>query len=56
MELIEFIGQVHSPLKEIGDCPLLRNEGAPQVLVSINKKYQQAILQAFGNCRHFTQR
>ena len=43
MESIKFIGQVHSSLKEIGDCPLLENEGAPQALVSINKKYQQAI-------------
>ena len=44
MESIKFIGQVHSPLKEIADCPLLENEGAPEVLVSIHKEYQQAIL------------
>jgi tRNA-Thr(GGU) m(6)t(6)A37 methyltransferase TsaA len=44
MESIKFIGKVHSPLKEIGDCPLLENEGAPAALVSIYQKYQQAIL------------
>ncbi len=43
MESIKFIGKIHSPLKEIGDCPLLENEGAPQVLVSIDEKYRAAL-------------
>lgn len=43
MESIKFIGKIHSPLKEIGDCPLLENEGAPQVLVTIDEKYRAAL-------------
>lgn len=43
MELVQFIGRVHSSLKEIGDCPLLENEGAPQAVVSIGEKFRQAI-------------
>ncbi len=43
MESIKFIGKIHSPLKEIGDCPNLENEGAPQVLVSIDEKYRAAL-------------
>ncbi|HEV8284895.1 MAG TPA: tRNA (N6-threonylcarbamoyladenosine(37)-N6)-methyltransferase TrmO [Chitinophagaceae bacterium] len=44
MKAIEFIGKIQSPLKRIEDCPLQENEGAPQVLVRINKKYQPAML------------
>ncbi len=43
MESIKFIGKIHSPLKEISDCPLLENEGAPQVLVNIDEKYREAM-------------
>jgi L-fuculose-phosphate aldolase len=43
MEMIQFIGEVHSSLKEIGDCPLLESEGAPQAVVSIDEKFRQAI-------------
>lgn len=43
MEFIQFISQVHSPLKEIGDCPLQENEGAPQAIVSIDEKFRPAI-------------
>ena len=51
MESVKFIGEVHSPLKEVGDCPLLENEGAPQVVVSIDKKYQGAILGLKAGCK-----
>jgi tRNA-Thr(GGU) m(6)t(6)A37 methyltransferase TsaA len=44
MERLEFIGVVNSSLKEVGQCPLQEHEGAPQVLVSIDKKYQEALL------------
>ncbi len=43
MEVIQFVGEVHSPLNDIGDCPLLENEGAPQAVVSIGEKFRQAI-------------
>lgn len=43
MEVIQFVGEVHSPLKDIGDCPLLENEGAPQAVVSIDEKFRPAI-------------
>lgn len=44
MEAIKFIGTINSPLKEIGDCPLLENEGAPEVLISVYEKYRKAML------------
>jgi tRNA-Thr(GGU) m(6)t(6)A37 methyltransferase TsaA len=44
MESIKFIGKIHSELKRIEECPLQENEDAPQVLVSIHKKYLRAIL------------
>lgn len=43
METITFIGTVHSSLKEISDCPLQENEGAPQVSITIAKEYQEAL-------------
>lgn len=43
MDSIKFIGLVQSPLKEVGDCPLQEHEGAPQVLITINKEYKEAI-------------
>ncbi len=43
MESIIFIGQIQSSLKELEDCPLQENEGAPTVLLVINKEYWQAI-------------
>ncbi len=43
MESIKFIGKIHSHLKEICDCPLQENEGAPQVLISIDENYIAAM-------------
>ena len=43
MDTIQFIGQVHSSLKNLGDCPLQESENAPQAIVEINKEYLPAI-------------
>jgi len=43
MENLKIIGTIHSPLKNIGDCPLQEREGAPQAKISIEKNYLPAI-------------
>lgn len=43
METIKFIGHIQSPLKEIKDCPLQEDEGAPEVTIHIEKEYLPAI-------------
>jgi tRNA-Thr(GGU) m(6)t(6)A37 methyltransferase TsaA len=43
MESLQFIGTVHTPLKQIGDCPLQESEGAPAGIIRIHEKYLQAI-------------
>lgn len=42
METIKFIGYIQSPLKEIKDCPLQEDEGAPQVTIHIEKEFLPA--------------
>jgi tRNA-Thr(GGU) m(6)t(6)A37 methyltransferase TsaA len=44
MDTIKFIGKIHSPLKNIADCPLQEDEGAPQVSVLIYKEFRKALL------------
>jgi tRNA-Thr(GGU) m(6)t(6)A37 methyltransferase TsaA len=44
MDTINFIGTIHSSLKEISDCPLQENEGAPPVGISIDLKYREGLL------------
>src|SRR4030095_9276474 len=44
MDTIKFIGKIHSPLKDIADCPLQEDEGAPQVSVQIYKQFRKALL------------
>ena len=43
METIKFIGQIHSSLKDIKDCPLQESEGAPEAVITINKEYREAM-------------
>src|SRR5947209_4854492 len=43
METIKVIGKIQSPLKEIGDCPILEKECAHQVLVSIDENYRASM-------------
>lgn len=43
MESIKFIGEVQSTLKEIEECPLQENEGAPSVTIRIYDVYQTAL-------------
>ena len=43
MESIQFIGRIFSPPKNLRDCPLQENEGAPAASLKINKKYQKAL-------------
>jgi len=43
MEGIKIIGTIHSPLKNIGDCPLQEREGAPQATIIIENDYLVAI-------------
>lgn len=43
MESIVFIGTVHSPLRELKQCPLQESEGAPSVSVTIGKDYSAAL-------------
>jgi len=42
METIKFIGYIQSSLKEIKDCPLQEDEGAPQVTIHIEKEFLPA--------------
>lgn len=44
MDAIKFIGKINSPIKQLRDCPLQENEGAPQVLVNIFPEYSKAVL------------
>lgn len=43
MESIKFIGEVKSPLTEIGECPLQENEGAPPVVLHIYDEFHPAL-------------
>jgi tRNA-Thr(GGU) m(6)t(6)A37 methyltransferase TsaA len=43
MESIHFIGKVHSSLKNLGDCPLQKSEGAPAAEIEIDKEYLDAL-------------
>ncbi len=43
METIKFIGYIQSPIKEIKDCPLQEDEGAPEVIIHIEKEFLPAI-------------
>lgn len=45
MGTLVFIGEIHSPLKSIADCPLQENEGAPQVVVAIDEKFRGGMLE-----------
>ncbi len=42
MEAVRFIGYIQSPLKEIKDCPLQEDEGAPEVIIHIEKEFLSA--------------
>jgi len=41
--IINFIGQVLSPLKSLDDCPRQANESAPEAMLEILPAYQQGI-------------
>lgn len=43
MDSIKFIGTTLSPLKNLKDCPLRENEGAPPVWIIIHPDYIQGI-------------
>ena len=43
MESIKFIGEVQSTLKEIEECPLQEDEGAPPVTIRIYDVYRSAL-------------
>ena len=43
MDSIQFIGKVHSALKNIEDCPLQEFENAPDAIIEINKEYLPAV-------------
>jgi tRNA-Thr(GGU) m(6)t(6)A37 methyltransferase TsaA len=43
MDSIRFIGQIHSSLKDIKDCPLQEFEGGPEAVIIIKEKYRQAM-------------
>jgi len=43
MDSIKFIGKISSPLKQLSECPLQEDEGAPEVLVQINKEFLKAM-------------
>jgi tRNA-Thr(GGU) m(6)t(6)A37 methyltransferase TsaA len=43
MDSIQFIGQIHSSLKDIKDCPLQEFEGGPEATIKINEEYRQAM-------------
>ena len=40
---LKFIGEVHSPLKNIEDCPLQENEDAPEATIEIYPDYLEGI-------------
>lgn len=42
MESIKYIGYIQSPLKEIKHCPLQEDEGAPEVIIHIEKEFLPA--------------
>src|SRR3569833_1983187 len=42
METIKYIGYIQSPLKDLKDCPLQEDEGAPEVIIHIDKKILHA--------------
>jgi len=42
METIKYIGYIQSPLKDLKDCPLQEDEGAPEVIIHIEKKFLPA--------------
>lgn len=41
---LNVIGEIHSPLLQITDCPLQENEGAPPVWIHISESYRQALI------------
>jgi tRNA-Thr(GGU) m(6)t(6)A37 methyltransferase TsaA len=43
MDSIQFIGEIHSPLKDIKDCPLQEFEGGPEAVIRIKEEYRQAM-------------
>jgi tRNA-Thr(GGU) m(6)t(6)A37 methyltransferase TsaA len=43
MDSIRFIGEIHSSLKDIKDCPLQEFEGGPEAVIIIKKEYRQAM-------------
>jgi len=43
METLLFIGQVHSSLKSLTDCPLQEFEDAPEAVIEVYKEYLTAI-------------
>jgi tRNA-Thr(GGU) m(6)t(6)A37 methyltransferase TsaA len=43
MDTLTFIGHVHSPLKDLNDCPRQENEGAPSVTLNIFPEYREAL-------------
>lgn len=40
---ITFIGTIHSKLKEVEDCPLQENEGAPKASITIYPEFSEGI-------------
>jgi tRNA (Thr-GGU) A37 N-methylase len=40
---IKFIGEIHSDLKKIEDCPLQENENAPQAVVIVFPEFTEGI-------------
>ncbi len=43
MEQIKFIGVIHSPLKNLQDCPLQEHEGAPNAIVEVYGEFAEAM-------------
>jgi tRNA (Thr-GGU) A37 N-methylase len=41
-QTIKFIGEIHSDLKRIEDCPLQENENAPEAYLEIYTSYTKA--------------
>ena len=42
METITFVGVIHSPLRNMEDCPLQEHEDAPGATVEINPGFEEA--------------
>lgn len=40
---IKPVGVVHSPLKDLADCPLQENEGGPEVTLEIHEGFVEAL-------------